>query len=114
MPDLSIQHLIGPLLRDGMISREEAPSIYEALRDRIDEVNGALFPLTRRVLIDRDLGLAACVTIPAEELERYAEERGLHPISPISCVRLRAARNPPPGAASRATPRSSAPPSRAA
>lgn len=84
MPDLSIHHLIGPLLRDGMISREEAPSIYEALRDRIDEVNGALFPLTRRVLIDRDLGLAACVTIPAEELERYAEERGLHPISPIS------------------------------
>jgi hypothetical protein len=84
MPDLSIHHLVGPLIRDGMISRDETPSLFEALRDRVDEVNTALFPLTRRVLIDRDIGLAACVTIPAEELERYSEERDLHPITPIS------------------------------
>lgn len=84
MPDLSIHHLVGPLVRDGMISREETPALFETLRDRVDEVNAALFPLTRRVLIDRDIGLAACVTIPAEELERYAEERDLHPITPIS------------------------------
>lgn len=84
MPDLSIHHLVGPLIRDGMISRDETPSLFEALRDRVDEVNTALFPLTRRVLIDRDIGLAACVTIPAEDLERYSEERDLHPITPIS------------------------------
>ena len=84
MPDLSIHHLVGPLVRDGMISRDEAPTLFDALRDRVDEVNAALFPLTRRVVIDRDLGLAACITIPAEELERYAEDRDLHPITPIS------------------------------
>jgi len=84
MPDLSIHHLVGPLLRDGMISRDDNPSLFETLRDRVDEVNAALFPLTRRVLVERDMGLAACVTIPAEELERFAEERDLYPITPIS------------------------------
>lgn len=84
MPDYAIHHLVGPLVRDGMISREQTPSLYETLRDRVEEVNEALFPLTRRVLVDRDLGVAACVTIPAEELERYAESRDLHPVTPIS------------------------------
>lgn len=84
MPDYAIHHLVGPLVRDGMISRDRNPSLYEALRDRVEEVNEALFPLTRHVLVDRDLGVAACVTIPAEELERYAEARDLHPVTPIS------------------------------
>lgn len=84
MPDFSIHHLIAPLIREGLICREQSPDLYEALRDRIDEVNEALFPITRQVQVDREIGVAACVAIPAEELERFSERNDLLTVTPIS------------------------------